>query len=447
MTTILSKTNFYILIFFWIIQFSNYKIFAEDSKLLSLDGVGAEEKIAKLSLEEIEELATKSNPLYLQEKTNIGAARGDTITASLYYNPIVGLQRQFIGASRNSGPGLSETYMTLQQPVDLNGVIPQRKKVALQDFQVSLAKFSDFDRLFRLRLRQNYWSYLYLTELVKFQAEFLENYKDLLELTKFRAEKGDISWLEYERIELERIQLEREYKNTRIERARIGKDLRILIGIRNPQAVLNFVGKLEFKSTSELKVQLDSFDPEKRPDYLALQYQESRERQNVELKKREAFPTLTIGGELMNKGQENYSGVYASIPLPVFDRKQGEIYKAEEIAKGATLNLESKKVEINSEIFATKRELLVREEQLLDYRKIDLLNKNREVQEKSRLAYIRGASNLVTFLEAERNFLNVLRTYYELIYLYYNAIDQYKAAIGNIGPQDNQSDKVKVSAE
>jgi cobalt-zinc-cadmium efflux system outer membrane protein len=391
-----------------------------------------EQKISKMSLEDIERFSTESNPLYLQEKMNIGAARGDVITASLYYNPTFALQHQFIGASRNSGPGLPETYGMYQQPVDVNGVISQRKKVAMQDFQTSLAQFADFDRIFRLRLRQNFWSYLYLTELLRFQEEFLENYKDLLELTKFRSDKGDISYLEYERIELERIQLEREYKNTRINRVQIGNQLRVLIGIADPEVNLNFAGRLEFKSTTELKIDLKDFNPEDRPDLIALRNKENRERLNVELKKREAFPILTLGGEVMNKGPENYTGLYASIPIPIFNRNQGEILKAEELAKKAGLNVESKRMQIISEIIANKNELNFREEQLLDYRKINLLEINKGVQEKSRLAYIRGASNLVTFLEAERNYLNVLRTYYELIYLYYVSIDQYKASIGKM---------------
>jgi len=311
----------------------------------------------------------------------------------------------------------------------------------LQDFQVSVAKFSDFDRIFRLRIRQNYWSYLYLTELIRYQEEFIENYNDLLELTKFRSDKGDISYLEYERIELERIQLEREYKNTRINRAQIGNQLRVLIGIQDPQTVLKFKGRLEFLSTNELNLDLNDYSIEDRPDLLALQYNENRERMNVELKKREAIPSLTIGGEVMNKGPENFMGVYASIPLPINDRNQGEILKAEEIAKGARLNVESKRIEIQSEILTAKRELAVREEQLLEYRKIDLLQKNKGVQEKSRLAYIRGASNLVTFLEAERNYLTVLRTYYELIYLYYNSIDLFRAAIGKMNEESTYGSK------
>lgn len=444
MKPITNETLIYTATFIWVAV--THSLVSQDlAEIQKIDGSYLEAKISKMSVEEIEDYATRNNPLYLQEKTNVGKARGDIITASLYYNPTLGIQQQFIGAGRNSGPGLPELYVTYQQPLDVSGVIPQKKKVAYQDFQYSLSQFSDFDRIFRLRLRQNYWSFLYLTEMMRYQEDFLENYKDLLDLTKFRAEKGDISWLEYERIELEKIQLDREYKNTRVARAQVGKELRTLIGITDPQMVLNFADRLQFRSTKEWKLDLANHNLDERPDYVALRHLESRERFNLELKKREAYPTLTLGGEVMNKGNESYSGVYASLPLPLFNRNQGEILKAEETAKGVGLQVEAKKIQIEAEIFATKRELMVREEQLLEYEKIKLLEKNKDVQEKSRLAYMRGASNLVTFLEAERNYLNVLRTYYELIYLYYNALDQYRAAIGRIQPKDYNKMDIRSS--
>lgn len=154
----------------------------------------AQDSKEKWNLEELEDFAVTSNPLYLREKQNIGMARGDIITASLYYNPIVNMQQQFIGANVKSATGLPETSFIYNQPFDMSGVIPQREKVAKQEFLATIASFRDFDRMFRLRLRQNFWTYLYVTEQINYQKEFLENYQDLLDLTKLRAEKGDISF-------------------------------------------------------------------------------------------------------------------------------------------------------------------------------------------------------------------------------------------------------------
>ncbi|MDZ4725773.1 MAG: TolC family protein [Leptospira sp.] len=400
----------------------------DDTNLQNLD--------AKWNLEELEAFAVSSNPLYLREKQNIGMARGDIITASLYYNPFVNMQQQFMGARASAATGMPETSIIYNQPFDMSGVIPQREKVAKQEFMATIASFNDFDRLFRLRLRQNFWTYLYVTEQINYQKEFLENYQDLLDLTKLRAEKGDISFLEYDRLTLERIQIDREYRNARILRAQVVKNLRVLIGIPDTSVPLEVKGRLEFFSTKDFGIDLTDFNVENRPDLVALKIRQQRERMNIELKKREVIPPLTLGIEYLNKGNENVTGIYATTPLPLFDRKQGEILKFEESHKKLGFDVEAKRNEIVTEISAAIKELQARESQLLEYKAFNLINKNKEVQEKSRLAYIRGASNLVTFLEAEKNYLNVLRSYYEIIYLYYNALEAFRASVGKMDASD-----------
>ncbi len=161
----------------------------------------------------------------------------------------------------------------------------------------------------------------------------------------------------------------------------------------------------------------------------------SESRLAVDLKKKEGswIPFLNLGGEVRRKGNETYAGLFATVPIKVFERGQGEILKAEERHKKAALELESKRKQIYAEIRAAIKELNAREELLQTYESVKLIEKNKDVQEKYRLAYTRGASNLVTFLEAERNYLTVLRSYYEQIYLYYNAIENFRASIGKLG--------------
>jgi len=374
------------------------------------------------SIDKIEKYATSNNPLYLAEKQNISISRGDVITAALYRNPVFNYQAQFLPINNNS------FYNPLTGASTSTGGAPEFAPAVTQDF----------DRLFRLRLRQNYWLYLYVTELINFQKEFYINYNDLLKLTKFRADKGDISPLEYDRLNLERIRIEKDYKDSEILRAQVAKEMRFLIGISPKNQTLVINGKLKFFSTKDLGLDLKTFNIEDRPDLKSLQLNAAKNRLNIELKKKEGSiaPFLNLGGEVRNKGNEAYAGIFATIPLKVFDRNQGEILKAEELYKKNILEIESKKKQIYAEIRAAARELNAREELLSSYETINLLEKNREVQGKFRTAYIRGASNLVTFLEAEKNYITVLRGYYEQLYLYYNAIESYKAAIGKLGGID-----------
>jgi len=414
-------------------------LYSEDIETLLIDW----------SIDKIEKYATSNNPLYLAEKQNISISRGDVITAALYRNPVFNYQAQFLpinnnsfynpftGASTSTG-GAPEFAPAVTQDFDVAGVIDKRTQVAKKAFLAQIASFEDFDRLFRLRLRQNYWLYLYASELINFQKEFYINYNDLLKLTKFRADKGDISPLEYDRLNLERIRIEKDYKDSEILRAQVAKEMRFLIGISPKNQTLVINGKLKFFSTKDLGLDLKTFNIEDRPDLKSLQLNAAKNRLNIELKKKEGSvaPFLNLGGEVRNKGNEAYAGIFATIPLKVFDRNQGEILKAEELYKKNILEIESKKKQIYAEIRAAARELIAREELLSSYETINLLEKNKEVQGKFRTAYIRGASNLVTFLEAEKNYITVLRGYYEQLYLYYNAIESYKAAIGKLGGID-----------
>ncbi|MCP5513341.1 MAG: TolC family protein [Leptospiraceae bacterium] len=403
-----------------------------------------EDVLKEWDLDRIEKYSISNNPIYLAEKQNINMSRGDLITSALYRNPVFQYQTQFLPLSSNgfqnpfttgSTGGPVEIAPAVYQDIDLAGVIQQQTKVAKKEFLSQIAAFEDFDRMFRLRLRQNYWLYLYVTELINFQKEFHENYNDLLELTKFRAEKGDISPLEYDRIFLEKIRIEKDYKESEILRSQVAKDLRFLIGISPKSKILTLKGHLKYVSSKELGIKMNEFNIEDRPDLKGLQLKVAKNRMNIELQKKQGgvAPFVNLGGEVRAKGNESYAGVFVTMPLKVFDRNQGNIFKAEEQYKKSILEVESKKKQIYAEIRAAMRELESREELLQGYDKVKLIDKNREVQEKYRLAYIRGASNLVSFLEAEKNYLTVLKGYYEQIYLYFNAIESYRAAVGKLG--------------
>ncbi|TGL74848.1 TolC family protein [Leptospira yasudae] len=407
-------------------------------------------KIIDWDVERLTEHAVSNNPLYLAEKQNMGIERGKVITASLYRNPIVQFQQQFIGmpGGGSSGPqilgangsqgGSTEIAPALYQDVDVYGIISLRSKVAKKSFEAVLGEFDNFDRLFRLRLRQNYWTYIFLTNLVDYNKEFYENYSDLLELTKFRVEKGDISPLEFERLELERIQVEKFYRDALVRRQFVEKELRILSGIKESEGIFAFKSEMKFKSLEDLGLRLkdSTIASVNRPDIAALEERVKEKKLNIDLQRREALGYLQVGGEWRIKGNEHYAGVFATIPLPLNDRGQGKVLSAKEEHKKFELALEAKKREVNEEIEASKKELLAREDLLAKYERINLLQKNKQLEQKSRIAYVRGASDQVTFLQAEKNYLTVLRDYYEVLYLYYNAVEIYKAAVGKKTERD-----------
>jgi cobalt-zinc-cadmium efflux system outer membrane protein len=397
------------------------------------------------SIDELESYAVKNNPLYLAEKKNISMARGDIITAALYKNPMFYLEHQFVngqngysvpiigslGGDSSGGPEISPK---ISYDFDIVGIRRSKIKLAKQAFLSNIANFADFDRLFRMRLRQNYWYYLFITSQLEVQKEFYDKYTGLLKLNQFRAAKGDISRLEYDRLELEQINLDREYQNIQLLQYNAAKNLKVLLGIEIDGYVLNFKDKLVFKPLDNLSIDKDSFNLENRPDYSLLKSKVYESRINLELKEKEGsyLPYLNLGTETRFKQGNSYIGFFAQAPLKINDRSQGEILKANAKYQKNKYQLQYKANEILSEINIAKNELIQREEKLKMYKKINLLEKNKQVQEKFRISYLSGASNLASFLEAEKNYLTVIKGYNEQVFMYYIALENYQSALGGI---------------
>ena len=389
--------------------------------------------ISTLTLDELIDFASQHNALYQAAKANMEIARAELITAGLFPNPQFLYQQAFIGGAPNSEAGSTEYAPGLSWEIDWAGKRGLREKVAQKGLHAERLHFTNFDRLFKKEIRQTYRTYLLLAELKQLKKEFLTQYEALLERSKIRAKSGDISGLEYDRLELERIFYETDFRSTELQFLQVCQQLRRFLGLSPSEEPLILAGKLVFIPLDELKVPSKTFSPDKRPDLLALQARADQAQSEEILKRREVLPSLNLGTEYRKKGTEGYFGISASIPLPIFNRNQGEILRSEETASKYRFEAEARRLEISSEIALQISSLKTREETLKNYEKMGLLKKNKLVAERSRFAYLKKAFPFVAFLESQRNYLAVLKNYLEQLHLYYISIDELAAATAEVG--------------
>ncbi|MFZ9596439.1 MAG: TolC family protein, partial [Bdellovibrionia bacterium] len=287
---------------------------------------------------------------------------------------------------------------------------------------------SDFDRLFKFQLKQAYREYLLLSEQIKYKKEFFSTYLELMKASKVRAEKGDISGVEYDRLDLERIGYEADYRSTELQLMEVSQKIRRLLGIPSVQSILLLKGEFRFIPLSELELSKRTVSMDQRADLKALLAKASQAEALASLKKRENIPGLMLGGEYRMKGPEGYFGFSVSMPLPIFNRNQGEIAKAEAAQQKHQIEADIKRQEISSEILTKYREVLIREQMLLKFQSLGLLEKNKSVAERSRFAYLKKAYSIVALLESQRNYMNVQKSYFDQLLSYYHAIDAFLAA-------------------
>jgi cobalt-zinc-cadmium efflux system outer membrane protein len=174
----------------------------------------------------------------------------------------------------------------------------------------------------------------------------------------------------------------------------------------------------------------------RRPDYLAMRREQARSQTEIRLQLARRKVDYTIGTEYRRQqglaGKGNSLGFFFSVPLPVFDRNQGEIERARQEQSQIEARARALEAEIHNEIAAawrqyeTARTLLARIED-------GMLLKARRVLETMEFSYRSGEASLVEFLDAQRAFNDTTQSYNEARAEYARSLYLIDAAVGN-GP-------------
>ena len=124
----------------------------------------------------------------------------------------------------------------------------------------------------------------------------------------------------------------------------------------------------------------------------------------------------TIGAEYQrqqgNLREGNQFGLSFNVPLPVFNRNQGEIERAGQEQEQIAAKIRALEAEIRNEVqnayqqYTTAHDLLQRIEQ-------DMLEQAADVRQTMEYSYRRGQSSFVEFLDAQRAFNDTRQSYNE----------------------------------
>jgi cobalt-zinc-cadmium efflux system outer membrane protein len=166
-----------------------------------------------------------------------------------------------------------------------------------------------------------------------------------------------------------------------------------------------------------------------RPDLRAAQQGVTAARSQYEVQKTIAKPDVTVQGNYSHVNAINAVTFYGSIPLPIFNRNQGQI----EHAHIAITQAQEQEKATNGQALTDVRDayegLRVSDRIIQLYRSgyLDVAQKDRDIAE---YAYQRGAVSLIDFLDAERNYRATQLAYRQALASYLLALEQLRQAVG-----------------
>ena len=227
---------------------------------------GAEET-AHVTLDEAVALFRRQSPELLAGVLKVRAAQGDVTTARLYPNPT--LPGTGVGDTVNEQVGIGQELV-------LWGKRAERITAAHGRLAAAGAEHADLDRRLAFEVRVRFVRALVAAERLRLARENLARYRETVRVSRERADAGDISAAEFDKVALEQRGFEREVADAEVERRQAVAELLPLLGL--DVADLVAVGEFGLPAARTDTETLVSEALRRRPDLTAAERQAAHAR-------------------------------------------------------------------------------------------------------------------------------------------------------------------------
>ncbi|MDQ6902156.1 MAG: TolC family protein [Bacteroidota bacterium] len=312
-----------------------------------------EDSIA-ITLQQAEDSFLRKNLSLVAQKYSIDSAKATVITARLWDNPEFDLSNAFYNTATHNFFDPEENIQ-ISQLIRLAG--KRNKAINLAKSGIEIAQFQFYDLLRTLRyvLRNDFYNIYFLEQSSKLYDLEISSLQKLVPAFEEQVRKGYLAPIDAIRIKSQLYTLQAEYDGLQTNIDNIQSELKLLLrspaeSYLIPVADTSIISG-QFISSLNYQELLDSAIAN-RPDLKVLSASIIYNGNNLTLQKAFAKPDITVGASYDRLGSyvNNFNAIGIGIPLPFFNRNQGNI-------KNAKIQLEQSKVVYESGIDKVKNDV------------------------------------------------------------------------------------------
>ena len=398
----------------------------------------------RITLDEAIQMALQHNHTMLAARTTIQQSEAEETTANLRPNPSLFADWEYLplGSPAHQNPALyggqstsDYVHNNTEGDIGLSYLIERGRKrqhrlQAAKDISAQTRSLvADNERGLTFNTASLFVNVQLAESTLELAEKDLKSFQQTVDLGELRYNKGAISEDDYLKIKLQLLQFETDYQQAELARVQALSDLRQLLGYESVSPDYDVVGAFDYQA---LQGNLDDFQMkalQNRPDLRAAQQGVTAAKSQYDLQRAIGKQDVTLQGNYSHVNGINAATVYGSIPLPIFNRNQGEIARtrvaitqAQELEKatnGQTLT------DVHDAYEGLRENDRV--VQLFRSGYLDVAQKDREIAE---YAYKRGAVSLLDFLDAERSYRATQLAYRQALASYLLALEQLREAVG-----------------
>jgi cobalt-zinc-cadmium efflux system outer membrane protein len=386
----------------------------------------------ELSFQKALELGLTNNPSLAAVQVGRQIAMADEITAGLRPNPVFLLNSESYSIF-TSHPGSffnnQELVTNVVQEIETAGKRGRRVEVAKLAVSISEGESEDARRRFRLLLAQSYFQAVWTKADLEVARQILSDFDQILKLMQERYQAGEISGLDLQRVEVERLRSLDDEVNAEIALKNAKMQVLSLISTAPIIPEFDVTNSLEVQPISISLGQLQQEALAARADWIAQQSRLNQTEASIRLEEAQRTPNVSPFFGYKRDVGVNTASFGVQIGLPLFNRNQGGIARAlaekarQQFVTAQLRNTIQVEVQQAYDSFEGNRDRVAILEK-------EYLPKARQTLEIVRQTYRLGASDLMTFLDAQRIYRDVTRLYDRLLFETVASRYQLEAAVG-----------------
>jgi cobalt-zinc-cadmium efflux system outer membrane protein len=391
----------------------------------------------RITLDQAIDIASRLNHNLLAARTTVLQSQALEITANLRPNPTVFTDWEYLplpGSHLASGLG-DYLHDSTEGDIGMSYLFERGKKrqhrlqAAKDATSVVRSTVVDNERTLIFQVAQLFINVLLAESTLDLARTDLDSFQKTVDIGQFQMTSGAISENDFLKIKLQLLQFQQDVQQADLAKVQALSDLRQLLGYESVPAGYDVAGPFEYQP---LAVSLDALQLKalaNRPDLRAAQQNVTAADSQHQLAKANGKQDVTVSSNYSHVNAINTVTFSVSVPLPIFDRNQGEIARTQVAMTQAQQQQAAARGQVLTDV-KDAYEGVQESARIAEYFRSGYLEVAQKSRDISEYAYRRGAIALLDFLDAERTYRATQLAYRQSVAAYLTALEQLRAAVG-----------------
>jgi cobalt-zinc-cadmium efflux system outer membrane protein len=388
-----------------------------------------------ISLDDAIQMALTHNHSLLATQTTIDQSQAEEITANLRPDPVLLADSIFLPVFEPSN--LTPDYIDNVGQFDLGlsylferGKKRQHRLAAAKDVTaVTRAQVSDTERALTYSVATQFINVELAESTLELAQQDLKSFQDTVDITESRYKAGDIGLDDLLKMRLQFLQFQTDVAQAKLARAQGLSDLRQLLGYESVSADYDVASSFDYAPMKGGVEDLQATALKSRPDLLAAQLSVRAANSQFQLQKAIGKRDVTVTVDYTHLAYLSDISLFGSMPLPIFDRNQGEIKRT----GFAITQAQQQQLYANGQVLTDVRDAYEgwqANNEIIGLYRSGYLDDAQQSRDITDYAYKRGAASLLDFLDSERSYRAVQLGYRQSLASYLLSMEQLRQAVG-----------------